>query len=102
MILKKGVIVETVNDKTTTREMTEDEIKGMMGHLRFNTGMSLPDQLIHDFMSKTRMLPTFKKCVSFNREDFNDMVKPLKRKKLKRPRAITRKGKAKGTTRKRR
>lgn len=106
MILKKGVIVETVNDKT--REMTEDEIKGMMGHLRFNTGMSLPDQLIHDFMSKTRMLPTFKKCVSFNREDFNDMVKPLKRKKLKRPRAITRKGKAvtkskaKAETRKRR
>ncbi len=96
MILKKGIVVETVNDKTTTREMTEDEIKGMMGHLRFNTGMSLPDQLIHDFMGNTRMLPTFKKCVSFNREDFNDMVKPLKRKKLKRPRAITRKGKAKG------
>jgi len=81
MILKKGIIVETVNDKTQTREMTEDEIKGMLGHLRFNTGMSLPDQLIHDFMSETRILPTFKKCMHFNRDDFNEMVKPLKPRK---------------------
>ena len=81
MILKKGIIVETVNDKTHTREMTEDEIKGMLGHLRFNTGMSLPDQLIHDFMSETRILPTFKKCMHFNRDDFNEMVKPLKPRK---------------------
>jgi len=83
MILKKGVIVETVNDKTETREMTEDEIKGMLGHLRFNTGMSLPDQLIHDFMSESRILPTFKKCMHFNREDFNEIVEPLKPRKKK-------------------
>jgi hypothetical protein len=83
MILKKGIIVETVNDKTKTREMTEDEIKGMMGHLRFNTGMSLPDQLIHDFMSDSRILPTFKKCMHFNREDFNELVEPLKPRKKK-------------------
>ena len=90
MILKKGIIVETVNDKTTTREMTEDEIKGMLGHLRFNTGMSLPDQLIHDFMSESRILPTFKKCMHFNREDFNELVKPLKpRKKKPKSRAET-------------
>jgi hypothetical protein len=92
MILRKGVIVETVNDKTQTREMTEDEIKGMLGHLRFNTGMSLPDQLIHDFMSESRILPTFKKCMHFNREDFNQMIQPLKHKKKPRPR---RKSKAK-------
>ncbi len=83
MILKKGIIVETVNDKTKTREMTEDEIKGMMGHLRFNTGMSLPDQLIHDFMSDSRILPTFKKCMHFNREDFNELVEPLRSRKKK-------------------
>ena len=93
MILRKGVIVETVNDKTQTREMTEDEIKGMLGHLRFNTGMSLPDQLIHDFMSESRILPTFKKCMHFNREDFNQMIQPLKHKKKPRPR---RKSKVKG------
>jgi hypothetical protein len=92
MILRKGVIVETVNDKTQTREMTEDEIKGMLGHLRFNTGMSLPDQLIHDFMSESRILPTFKKCMHFNRDDFNQMIQPLKHKKKPRPR---RKSKAK-------
>lgn len=85
MILRKGVIVETVNDKTQTREMTEDEIKGMLGHLRFNTGMSLPDQLIHDFMSESRILPTFKKCMHFNREDFNQMIQPLKPKKKPKP-----------------
>ena len=95
MILKKGIIVETVNDKTTTREMTEDEIKGMLGHLRFNTGMSLPDQLIHDFMSESRILPTFKKCMHFNRDDFNQMIQPLKHKKKPRPR---RKTKAKAET----
>uniref|UniRef100_A0A6C0HNK9 Uncharacterized protein n=1 Tax=viral metagenome TaxID=1070528 RepID=A0A6C0HNK9_9ZZZZ len=89
MILRKGVIVETVNDKTQTREMTEDEIKGMLGHLRFNTGMSLPDQLIHDFMSESRILPTFKKCMHFNRDDFNKMVQPLKHKKKPRPRRKT-------------
>ena len=83
MILRKGIIVETVNDKTQTREMTEDEIKGMLGHLRFNTGMSLPDQLIHDFMSESRILPTFKKCMHFNREDFNEIVEPLKPRKKK-------------------
>ena len=85
MILRKGVIVETVNDKTQTREMTEDEIKGMLGHLRFNTGMSLPDQLIHDFMSESRILPTFKKCMHFNRDDFNQMIQPLKHKKKPKP-----------------
>lgn len=95
MILRKGVIVETVNDKTQTREMTEDEIKGMLGHLRFNTGMSLPDQLIHDFMSESRILPTFKKCMHFNRDDFNQMIQPLKHKKKPRPR---RKSKAKPET----
>jgi hypothetical protein len=90
MILKKGVIIETVNDKTQAREMTENEIKGMLGHLRFNTGMSLPDQLIHDFMSESRILPTFKKCMHFNREDFNDMIKPLKpRKKQPKTKAKT-------------
>ena len=94
MILRKGVIVETVNDKTQTREMTEDEIKGMLGHLRFNTGMSLPDQLIHDFMSESRILPTFKKCMHFNRDDFNQMVHPLKHKKKPKPKRKT-KGKAK-------
>ena len=85
MILRKGIIVETVNDKTQTREMTEDEIKGMLGHLRFNTGMSLPDQLIHDFMSESRILPTFKKCMHFNREDFKQMVEPLKPRRKPRP-----------------
>lgn len=94
MILRKGVIVETVNDKTQTREMTEDEIKGMLGHLRFNTGMSLPDQLIHDFMSESRILPTFKKCMHFNRDDFNQMVQPLKPKKKPKPKRKS-KGKAK-------
>lgn len=95
MILRKGVIVETVNDKTQTREMTEDEIKGMLGHLRFNTGMSLPDQLIHDFMSESRILPTFKKCMHFNRDDFNQMIQPLKHKKKPKPK---RKSKAKPET----
>ena len=94
MILRKGVIVETVNDKTQTREMTEDEIKGMLGHLRFNTGMSLPDQLIHDFMSESRILPTFKKCMHFNRDDFNQMVQPLKPKKKPKPKRKS-KGKVK-------
>ena len=110
MILRKGVIVETVNDKTQTREMTEDEIKGMLGHLLFNTGMSLPDQLIHDFMSESRILPTFKKCMHFNRDDFNHMVHPLKHKKKPKPKRKTKavakpvakvKGKGKKKTRKR-
>ena len=73
------------------RKMTDEELKNMIGHIRLNTGFSLPDQLIQDFMNDGSIVPSFKKCVHFNRNDFNSMVQHLKVKRKKLPRRITRK-----------
>ena len=47
------------------REMTEDEINSMIGKIRLNSGFSLPDELVQDFINDGSVLPTFKKCVHF-------------------------------------
>jgi hypothetical protein len=65
------------------RDMTDDELKGMLGHIRLNTGFSFPDQLIQDFMDGD-IVPTFKKCLHFNRGDFRTLLHPILKKKMKR------------------
>jgi len=67
------------------RKMTDEELKNMIGHIRLNTGFSLPDQLIQDFMNDGKIVPSFKKCVHFNRNDFNSMVQHLKVRKKRLP-----------------
>lgn len=77
------------------RDMTDDELKGMLNHIRLNTGFSFPDQLIQDFMDGD-IVPTFKKCLHFNREDFRTLLHPIRkkgRKRIERPKT-ERKGKA--------
>ena len=73
------------------RKMTDEELKNMIGHIRLNTGFSLPDQLIQDFMNDGSIVPSFKKCVHFNRNDFNSMVQHLKVKRKKLPKKVSRK-----------
>ena len=64
------------------RDMTDDELKGMLNHIRLNTGFSFPDQLIQDFMDGD-IVPTFKKCLHFNREDFRTLLHPILKKKVR-------------------
>jgi hypothetical protein len=74
--------------KVIHREMTDDEVKCMFNNIRLNTGFSFPDQLIQDFMDGD-IVPTFKKCLHFNREDFRTLVHPIlkkrERKRLPKP-----------------
>ena len=62
------------------REMTDEELKCMMGHIQLNRGFSLPDQLLNDFMISK---PTMKNCIHFNKTDFKNIVEPLKHKNIR-------------------
>lgn len=91
MYIQQGNVYEIEGGVVKHRKMTDEELKNMIGHIRLNTGFSLPDQLIQDFMNDGSMVPSFKKCVHFNRNDFNSMVQHLKVKRKKLPRRITKK-----------
>lgn len=75
-----GEITYSNGQKTIHRKMTDEELKCMLNNIRLNTGFSFPDQLIQDFMDGD-IVPTFKKCLHFNREDFKTLIHPIKRKK---------------------
>ena len=53
MILKKGIIVETVNDKTKTREMTEDEKHHAVSSIQTHISDFDYDMLIREVQDET-------------------------------------------------
>ena len=77
MIEKHGVVTVIDNKGVHQRKMTNQEINHMIGKLRFNNGFSLPDELVQDFINDGSVVPTFKKCVNFNRRDFNSIIEKL-------------------------
>jgi hypothetical protein len=77
-IKREGVIKETHHGHTKTHMMSDEELKVLFGNIRLNTGFSLPDQLIQDFVNDGSMIPTFKRCMHFNKSDFRNIVEPLK------------------------
>jgi hypothetical protein len=77
-IKQEGFVKESFDGHTTKHAMSEDELKVLFGNIRLNTGFSLPDQLIQDFVNDGSLIPTFKRCMHFNRSDFNNMVEPIK------------------------
>jgi len=79
-----GEIIYSDGRKVIQRKMTDDELKCMLNNIRLNTGFSFPDQLIQDFMDGD-IVPTFKKCVHFNRDDFRTLVRPILKRERKRP-----------------
>jgi hypothetical protein len=79
-----GEITYSDGRKVVQRKMTDDELKCMLNNIRLNTGFSFPDQLIQDFMDGD-IVPTFKKCIHFNREDFRTLVRPILKRERKRP-----------------
>jgi hypothetical protein len=84
-VYERGDVYEMKDGNVKHRKMTDEELKDMLGHIRLNTGFSLPDQLIQDFMNDGKIVPSFKKCVHFNRNDFNSMVQHLKVRKKRLP-----------------
>ena len=91
MHIQQGDVYEMEGGVVKHRKMTDEELKNMIGHIRLNTGFSLPDQLIQDFMNDGSIVPSFKKCVHFNRNDFNSMVQHLKLKRKKLPKKVSKK-----------
>ena len=89
MHIQQGDVYEMEGGVVKHRKMTDEELKNMIGHIRLNTGFSLPDQLIQDFMNDGSIVPSFKKCVHFNRNDFNSMVQHLKVKRKKLPKRVS-------------
>jgi len=63
------------------KKLTNDDIKILFGNIKLNTGFSLPETIVQDFMHDGSIEPTFKKCVYFNKDDLYNMVKHLKKNK---------------------
>jgi hypothetical protein len=91
MHIQQGDVYKMEGGVVKHRKMTDEELKNMIGHIRLNTGFSLPDQLIQDFMNDGSIVPSFKKCVHFNRNDFNSMVQHLKVKRKRLPKKVSKK-----------
>jgi hypothetical protein len=87
----EGFIKESRNGHIKTHAMSEDELKVLFGNIRLNTGFSLPDQLIQDFVNDGSIIPTFKKCMHFNKTDFRNIVEPLKARQNRRKKLPKRK-----------
>jgi hypothetical protein len=77
-IQKEGFVKESHDGHTKTHKLSDEELKVLFGNIRLNTGFSLPDQLIQDFVNDGSMIPTFKRCMHFNKTDFKNIVEPLK------------------------
>lgn len=77
-IKQQGIVKETYDGHVKKHLMNDDELKTLFGNIRLNTGFSLPDQLIQDFVNDGSLIPTFKRCMHFNRSDFNNIVEPIK------------------------
>jgi hypothetical protein len=96
-----GEITYSDGKTVVHRRMTDDELKCMLNNIRLNTGFSFPDQLIQDFMDGD-IVPTFKKCLHFNRDDFKTLVHPIKKKKerkrLPKPKTKRNSAKSKSST----
>jgi hypothetical protein len=91
---QKGVFIKN----GYSRPMTEEELKLLFGNIRLNTGFSLPDQLIQDFMNDGSIIPTFKRCMNFNKMDLKNMIEPIKNSTTiprKLPKIVTKKNKKK-------
>jgi hypothetical protein len=84
------------------RKLNDEEIKFLFHNIQLNTSFSLPERLVQDYVQDGSIVPTFKKCTFFNKDDLNEMIRPFKKNKPKRknlPKKKTRKNKHKGKER---
>jgi len=79
------------------RKLNDEEVKELFHNIKLNTSFSLPERLIQDFIQDGSVKPTFKKCIHFNKEDLNEMLKPFAKQQQKKknlPKKKTRKSKS--------
>ncbi len=75
------------------RKLNDDEVKTLFDNIKLNTGFSLPEIMVQDFVQDGAIEPTFKNCTQFNKTDLQTMVHPLKKnkkhkKKLPKPKSM--------------
>ena len=63
------------------KKLSNDDVKMLFKDIKLNCGFSLPEVLVQDFVQDGSIEPTFKKCLYFNKDDLNNMVKHLKKNK---------------------
>ena len=85
-IIHGGKILNTMNFEEKNvkyRPLKDEELKALFEKFKLNTSFALPDRIAQDFINDGSIKPPFKKCVHFNKEDFNQMVHHLKKIKIK-------------------
>jgi len=82
-IIHGGKILNTMNFEEKNvkyRPLKDEELKALFEKFKLNTSFALPDRIAQDFINDGSIKPPFKKCVHFNKEDFNQMIQHLKNK----------------------
>lgn len=98
-IIHGGKILNTMDFEEKNvkyRPLKDEELKSLFEKFKLNTSFALPDRIAQDFINDGSIKPPFKKCIHFNKEDFNQMIYHLKKNKMirKRPeKPRTKKGK---------
>ena len=66
------------NEKRLEKNISSDQFKRIFENIQPNFSFSLPDKLIQDFVKDGSVLPSFKNSPQFTKEDFNDIIDPIK------------------------
>jgi hypothetical protein len=96
----KGDLIYNNGHSIRYRKLNDEEIKLLFQNIKLNTGFSLPESMVQDFIQDGSIDPTFKKCIHFNKKDLHTMVQPLiKHKKHRKiiPKLKTKRKKVKNT-----
>jgi hypothetical protein len=66
------------------KKLDNDDIIKMFQSIKLNSGFSVPECMVQDFVQDGTIEPTFKNCIFFTKNDLHNMVKHLrKNKKIK-------------------
>ena len=65
-------------EKIMEKKISKDEFKKIFENIEPNFSFSLPDKLIQDFIKDGSIIPSFKQSHQFTKDDFNELVEPLR------------------------
>lgn len=65
-------------EKMIEKKISKDEFKKIFENIEPNFSFSLPDKLIQHFIKDGSIIPSFKQSHQFTKEDFNELVDPLR------------------------
>ena len=73
----KGDLIYSNGHSIRYKKLNDEEVKILFQNIKLNTGFSLPESMVQDFIQDGTIEPTFKKCTHFNKHDLHTMVQPL-------------------------